>query len=98
MTYQDIVREVNKLSLNEQLSLLGVLSNLIRTKIPRRTQPADSLKRVRGMLKPAVGEAVLTDLDAIVTRNIKDYAGAELPIFSPVELLQELSKANRSSD
>ena len=30
-------------------------------------------------------------LDAIVTRNIKDFAGATVPVFSPTELLSQLS-------
>jgi predicted nucleic acid-binding protein len=29
-------------------------------------------------------------LDAIVTRNVKDFAGATLPVFSPTELLSRL--------
>jgi predicted nucleic acid-binding protein len=34
--------------------------------------------------------AISNELDAIVTRNIKDFANATLPVFSPTELLSKL--------
>ncbi len=34
---------------------------------------------------------VLAGLDAIVTRNPADFAGAPLPVLSPAELLARLS-------
>lgn len=71
MTYHEIVREVNSLSLDEQLSLLEVLANLIRQKTPRRTQQDDSLKRLRGILKPAPGETLPTKAE--LTNNYTDY-------------------------
>jgi len=36
--------------------------------------------------------AVNNSLDAIVTRNLKDFAGATIPVFSPAELLAKLPK------
>ena len=34
--------------------------------------------------------AVATQLDAIVTRNLTDYANATLPVFSPADFLKQL--------
>jgi predicted nucleic acid-binding protein len=36
-----------------------------------------------------------SQLDAIVTRNVKDFSGATLPILSPTELLQQLPPASQ---
>lgn len=36
-----------------------------------------------------------SQLDAIVTRNAKDFAGATLPILSPTELLQQLPPSSQ---
>lgn len=35
--------------------------------------------------------AIASNLDAIVTRNLKDYKNATLPVFSPVEFLSQLT-------
>ena len=35
--------------------------------------------------------AMLSQLDGIVTRNQKDFIGSNLPIYTPSELLQQLS-------
>jgi hypothetical protein len=71
MTYQEIVTEIEKLPLSEQLSLLEVLLNLIKYKTPQRGQQADSLKRVRGLLKPAPGDPVPTEAE--LTNDYTNY-------------------------
>ncbi len=69
MIYQEIVVEIEKLPLNEQLSLIETLAKFIsRHRTFRRSIP-NSLERVRGMLKPASGEPMPTD-----TRLSDDYA------------------------
>lgn len=35
--------------------------------------------------------AVASGLDALITRNLGDYAGAPLPVFSPADFLQQLT-------
>lgn len=61
MTYQQLVTEMEKLPLPEQLSLLEVLAGMIGRQVVRPTAVAavangdDSLARVRGMLKPVRG-------------------------------------------
>lgn len=35
--------------------------------------------------------AASNGLDAIVTRNVKDFTGATVPVFSPTELLSQLA-------
>jgi len=54
MLYQDLVSEIENLSLDKQVSLMEMLFKSIQRRTrPRRTVPApDSLARVRGMLKP----------------------------------------------
>jgi len=61
MTYQEIVNEIEKLPLREQISLLEVLANLISEKTPQPTGQMDSLKRVQGILKPAPGDPLPTE-------------------------------------
>ena len=34
--------------------------------------------------------AIASELDAIVTRNISDYAGAAIPVYTPTQFLQQL--------
>ncbi|GAB4540169.1 MAG: hypothetical protein Fur002_06420 [Anaerolineales bacterium] len=36
--------------------------------------------------------ALIENLDAIVTRNKNDFAGASIPVYSPAEFLQLISK------
>lgn len=36
--------------------------------------------------------ALLNDMDGIITRNIKDYAEAEIPIWNPEEFLSYLKE------
>jgi hypothetical protein len=38
-----------------------------------------------------VAAAMSHQLDAIVTRNIKDYSSAPLPVFAPSDFLKQLS-------
>ncbi|MBN1877214.1 MAG: hypothetical protein JXA33_23530 [Anaerolineae bacterium] len=53
MTYQDLVLEVKKLPLDEQLSLMETLLQCISHRTRSRNDvPQDSLARIRGMLKP----------------------------------------------
>jgi predicted nucleic acid-binding protein len=40
--------------------------------------------------------AVVNGLDAIVTRDIQDFAGATVPVFSPAELVSQLSSPDSS--
>ena len=57
MIYQELVTEIRDLPLVEQLSLMETLSQFISHRIVKGTPvPASSLKRVRGMLKPAANE------------------------------------------
>jgi hypothetical protein len=37
--------------------------------------------------------AMNASLDAIVTRNPKDFAGSRIPILTPADLLAQLAKA-----
>ncbi|HKC61998.1 MAG TPA: PIN domain-containing protein, partial [Pyrinomonadaceae bacterium] len=37
------------------------------------------------------GAAIAGQLDAIVTRNLKDYKNATLPVFSPTDFLSQLT-------
>jgi len=37
--------------------------------------------------------AVASGLDAIITRNVRDYKNATLPVFTPAEFLQQLRSA-----
>ncbi len=58
MVYQEIVGEIKNLPLNEQLSLMETLARLINRRTAQRSAPANSLKRIRGMLKPAADESI----------------------------------------
>jgi predicted nucleic acid-binding protein len=44
-----------------------------------------------------VASALASGLDAIVTRNLSDYAAAPIPVFSPAQFLGRLPQANPSS-
>ena len=52
MTYTDLVGEIKRLSLDERLALLDVVTRSIREEISRPEPRGRSLDRVRGMLKP----------------------------------------------
>jgi hypothetical protein len=65
MTYQEIVTEIGKLPLAEQLSLMETLSRFISRRTFKHSEPKTSLERVRGMLKPAPGEPMPTDADLL---------------------------------
>lgn len=39
--------------------------------------------------------ATASHLDAIVTRNLKDYKNATLPVFSPADLLKQLTSPQK---
>jgi hypothetical protein len=71
MTYQDLVTEIENLSLAEQLSLLETLAQLISRQTRQHSPPENSLERVRGMLKPAPGEPIPTDAE--LADNYTDY-------------------------
>lgn len=64
MIYQDLVTEVENLSLDEQLSLMETLARLISRRTSKRTTSKTSLERVRGMLTPP-GESTPTDAELI---------------------------------
>jgi hypothetical protein len=61
MIYQELVTEIEKLPLTKQLLLLETLARLISHRAVKPVVPASSLERVRGLLKPAPGEAMPTD-------------------------------------
>jgi len=63
MIYQDLVTEIEKLPLSKQLSLMEILARRISHHVIKPTAPANSLERVRGLLKPAPGEAAPTDAE-----------------------------------
>jgi hypothetical protein len=52
MVNQELVAEIEKLSLDEQLSLMEMLVRSISRRARARSVSEDSLQRVRGMLKP----------------------------------------------
>lgn len=61
MTYQQLVAEIEKLPLPEQLSLLETLARLISRQAVKPTTSVDSLARVRGLLKPPPGSSLPTN-------------------------------------
>jgi hypothetical protein len=63
MIYQEIVAEIENLSLNEQLALMETLVRFISRRTFKRSTPETSLERVRGMLKPVPGEPMPTDAE-----------------------------------
>jgi hypothetical protein len=63
MIYQELVTEIEKLPLAEQLSLLETLARLISQRTMKPTAPESSLERVRGLLKPAPGQEMPTDVE-----------------------------------
>lgn len=71
MIYQDLVTEIEKLPLEKQLSLMEILARRISYRVVKPTAPANSLERVRGLLKPAPGEAVPTDAE--LANDYTDY-------------------------
>jgi hypothetical protein len=38
-----------------------------------------------------ISSAMTLNLDAIVTRNLKDYAGATVPVYAPADFLKFLA-------
>jgi len=52
ISYMTLVQEVELLPLQEQLSLLEILSRLIRASLQPKVVPTDSLTRLRGILRP----------------------------------------------
>jgi dihydroneopterin aldolase len=71
MIYQEIVTEIENLSLDEQLSLMETLARFISRRVFKRNAPETSLEQVRGMLKPAPGEPIPTDAD--LSDDYTDY-------------------------
>ena len=64
MIYQELVTEIRELPLVEQLSLMETLSQFISRRMVKSTPvPANSLTRVRGMLKPTADERIPTDAE-----------------------------------
>ncbi len=63
MTYQDLVTEIENLSLAEQLALMETLARFISRRTFKPAAPENSLERVRGMLKPAPGEPLPTEAE-----------------------------------
>lgn len=53
MTYQELVAEIEDLTLDEQLSLMRNLIKSINQQMLKPNRPDTSLERVRGILKPA---------------------------------------------
>ena len=52
MKYEEILSVVSRLSLDEQLRLIEILSRSIRTKIELKPERKSSLALMRGILKP----------------------------------------------
>ena len=70
MTYQELVTQVKKLPLNQQLSLLETLNHLIQESIDPPPRAENSLARVRGMLKP---QNQPTPTDTTLAADYTDY-------------------------
>jgi hypothetical protein len=51
MTYQELVKTIQALPLEERLSLLEVLTSSLQADFPRKVARPASLAEVRGMLK-----------------------------------------------
>jgi len=67
----------------------------------RQTQSLDKAKQAVSEMLTAmvicpvdIFSAVAQGLDAIVTRNAKDFSGSTLPIYSPTDLLDQLTASN----
>ena len=71
MVYQELVAEIEKLPVAEQLSLVETLIRLISRRTMKSEAPANSLDRVRGMLKPVSGESVPDDAE--LSDSYTDY-------------------------
>lgn len=69
MMYQELVTEIEKLPLDEQLSLLETLARFISRRTAKPAAPENSLQRVQGLLKPDPGQAMPTDAELM-----NDYA------------------------
>jgi hypothetical protein len=63
MISQDLVTKIENLSLDDQLSLMEVLTRLVNRRIAKAITPQNSLERVRGLLKPAPGEPMPTEAE-----------------------------------
>ena len=53
MTYQDLLTEINRLPLDERLALLEALTHSLRSEMRPPVRAGSSVRRVRGLLKPA---------------------------------------------
>jgi len=51
------------------------------------------LRRAKSGLRVSRAAVLAVGLDAIVTRNGGDFAGAPIPVFTPAELLARLPQA-----
>ncbi|MCB0197180.1 MAG: hypothetical protein KDJ65_34860 [Anaerolineae bacterium] len=71
MIYQDLVTEIEKLPLAEQLSLMETLARLISRRVVKPTAPENAVERVRGLIKPVAGET--TPTDAQIRDDYTDY-------------------------
>jgi hypothetical protein len=71
MSYQDLVAEIENLSLDEQLLLMETLAKLVSRRAAKATTPQNSLERVRGLLKLAPGEPMPTDAE--LSDDYTDY-------------------------
>ena len=65
MTYQNLVTEIEKLPLTEQLLLMETLARFISRRVVKPTASENSVERVRGLLKPASGESMPTDAELV---------------------------------
>lgn len=63
MTYQELVTEIERLPLAEQLSLMETLIRFVGRHATASTDTASSLERVRGMLKPGPDDVMPTDVE-----------------------------------
>ena len=52
MTVQEMISEIKRLSLEERLELLKLLTHSLRDERQKRPREESSVNRVRGMLKP----------------------------------------------
>ena len=77
MTYHELVTEIERLPLAEQLSLMETLARLINRRTVKPAAATSSVERVRGLLKPAPGEPMPTDAelaDDYTAYLLKKYA------------------------
>ena len=74
-------------SAEETKKVLGVLFNLFEI---LDTCGIDCRKALTSDIAVMIEAAARAEIDCIVTRNLKDYAGAPMPVYSPAQFVELL--------